>query len=275
MSQLPKPRFFFKGFPEDVRFRAHSVPESLEIARGTLYEAWFRALKLSPYLEQGWTTGQWLSAEAQETGKLFGDLRGEQFDAWWMAKGFTLFAETRAFRHVSVLGGAGEKAHGPQASSASLALEVPLDVSPATLKRQFDALLRQHHPQYQNFDRWGASSARVRMENRKLTSVSINLFLKVYEAWRQRGGPDQQVRLYDIGEALRLNPRFSVTADDTPYEASDKHRKMSLTVSEYLEKAKNLVAHASEGYFPRTDDHPWIERLSRTRRGEESLAGLA
>jgi hypothetical protein len=65
MSQLPKPRFFFKGFPEDVRFRAHSLPESLEIARGTLYEAWFRALKLSPYLKQGWTTGQWLSAEAQ------------------------------------------------------------------------------------------------------------------------------------------------------------------------------------------------------------------
>jgi hypothetical protein len=267
MSQVPKPKFFFKGFPEDVRFRGHSVPESLEIARGTLYEAWFRALKMSPYLEQGWSSGQWLSPQAQQTAELFGDLRGEEFDSWWLARGFTLFAETRAFRRVSLIS---SPTHAASAQAgAVLTIEVPLDVSPATLKSQFDELLKQHHPHYRDFDRWGASSARVRMENRKLTSVSINMFLQVYEAWRQRGGPQQPVRLYEIGEALRLNSKFSVTAADTPYEASDKHRKMSLTVSEYLEKAKNLVAHASEGRFPCTEDHEWIERKSRSRRDLE------
>ena len=53
-KQLPKtskstksnksPAFFFKGFPEDVRFRHHTIPDSLEHAKGTLYEAWFNAI---------------------------------------------------------------------------------------------------------------------------------------------------------------------------------------------------------------------------------------
>jgi hypothetical protein len=38
---------------------------------------------------------------------------------------------------------------------------------------------------------------------------------------------------------------------------------MSLIVSEYLGKAKNLIAHASEGRFPCTDDHDWVERSKR------------
>jgi len=37
-GDLPKLGFFFKGFPEDVRFRRHTVPEALEIAKGTMYE---------------------------------------------------------------------------------------------------------------------------------------------------------------------------------------------------------------------------------------------
>ena len=62
---LPKSRknkgqvaLFFKGFPEDVRFKSHTIPESLDRAKGTLYETWFNALQLSPYYqaicETGW-----------------------------------------------------------------------------------------------------------------------------------------------------------------------------------------------------------------------------
>jgi hypothetical protein len=262
-----KPRFFFKGFPEDVRFRAHTVPEALEIAKGTLYEAWFTALQLSPYLAQAIDSGQWPSLAAQETHELFGDLRTTTFDAWWVACGHALFAEQRAFRRVCV----NEPTQGQQpsasGSAASISLEIPLDVSPVTLKRQFDQLLREHHPHYRDFDRWRASTAPVRLENRKLTSVSINLYLEVYRCWLAKGGfSGQEVRLYEIGEELRLDPKNTVLRSDPPRFASAKHLKMSLLVSDYLEKAKNLVAHATEGRFPCTDDHPWVPRRTRAAR---------
>lgn len=262
MTDLPKPRFFYKGFPEDVRFRAHTVPQSLEIAKGTLYQAWFDALQLSPYYAKAIDTGIWPSEEVQQTYKTFGDLRQTDFDRWWVGKGHSLFAEQHAFRRVLVTDASDESGHiGP-----TLKLEIPLNVSPATLKRQFDELLKEHHPHYKDFDRWKASSAPMRMENRKLTSVSINLYLQVYRRWVDKGGLIKDVHLFEIGEELGLDPKNVVLRTDYPKEASAKHLKMSLMVTEYLEKAKNLVAHATEGRFPCVDDHPWIERKSRAPR---------
>lgn len=261
INHPPKPELFFKGFPEDVRFRSHSVPRSLEIARGTLYHAWFEALQLSPFYSKGIDEGSWPSDWARETFEMFGDVRHVDFDTWWTQRGYKLFAEQHAFRRVMVSNTTNENGrNGPV-----LSLEIPLDVSPMTLKRQFDALLQEHHPHYKDFDRWKASSALVKLENKKLTSVSINLYLKVYRYWiesQARGG----VQLYEIGEALNLDARHKVQRTDYPREASAKHLKMSLLVTEYLEKSKNLVAHATEGRFPCTDHHDWIERRTRAPR---------
>jgi hypothetical protein len=266
MAHVPKPRFFYKGFPEDVRFRNHSVPESLEIAKGTLYEAWYRALRASPYVAEALKSGVWPSQAANETHKIFGDLRGTNFADWWISGGYHLFAEQRAFRQVSVLPKQYASEANNERGGVAIRLEVPLDVSPATLKRQFDQLLREHHPHYRDFDRWRVSTAQVRLENRKLTSVSINLYLDVYEHWIAGAALEgQQVRLYEIGEALRLDPKSMVLKSDPPSFATDKHLKMSLLVSDYLEKAKNLVAHATEGRFPCVDAHEWVKRKSRTR----------
>jgi hypothetical protein len=271
MSRLPKPTFFFKGFPDDVRFRAHSVPESLEIATGTLYQAWFDALQLSPYYAHAIDTGDWPSSQTKQTFETFGDLRQTTFDQWWVGRGHALFAEKHAFRRVEVKDSRDDRGRlGP-----SISLEIPLTVSPATLKRQFDALLREHHPHYKDFDRWQASSAQVRLENRKLTSVSINLYLQVYRCWIYKGGLEREVHLFEIGEELGLDPKHKVLRTDFPREASAKHLKMSLLVTEYLEKAKNLVAHATEGRFPCTDDHPWIKRRTRApRKSKETDHGV-
>ena len=276
MTRLPKPtkpRFFFKGFPEDVRFRAHTVPEALEIAKGTLYEAWFTALQLSPYLAQAIDSGDWPSPATQEAHETFGELRHTTFEQWWVERGHALFAEQRAFGRVRVHAPAPGEQPDALVGAARISLEIPLDVSPATLKRQFDELLREHHPHYRDFDRWRASSAPVRMESRKLTSVSINLYLDVYRCWLAKGGfSGQEVRLYEIGEELRLDPKNTVLRSDPPRFASAKHLKMSLLVSDYLEKAKNLVAHATEGRFPCTDDHRWIPRRSRAARTPNASA---
>lgn len=259
MSHLPKPTFFFKGFPEDVRFRSHTVPESLEIAQGTLYEAWFKALQLSPYYTQGTETGQWPSDLARNTFRTFGELRSTQFAQWWIEKGYRLFAEQHAFPQIVVANSTDDLGN----INAVITLAIPLTISPATLRRQFDALLRVQHPYYKDFDRWKASSAPVRLENRKLTSVSINLYLKVYEAWINKRAINKNVHLFEIGDELKLSPKDSALKTDPPRMASSKRVKMSLLVSEYLEKAKNLVAHATEGRFPCVEEHHWIERKRR------------
>ncbi len=256
ISDLPKPAFFFKGFPEDVRFRRHTVPESLEIAKGTLYETWYRCLKVSPFTADALNTGAWRSSAQELTYQRFGDLRGTTFESWWIDRGYELFREKSDFRRIEV---------DPEIESSikenKLLLEIPLTVSPATLKAQFDDLLRKHHPHYRGFDRWKQSSAHARLQSSKLTSVSLNLYVSVYEEWVK----DPDANLYDIGERMALNPRYVVKHGDLNSDIRDKHLQMSLQVSDYLGKAKNLVAHASEGRFPCTDDHDWIERATRAR----------
>lgn len=254
---LPKLGFFFKGLPEDVRFRRHTVPESLELVRGTLYEAWYRAIKLSPYMAEAIDTGNWRSDAQRENFRQFGDLRGTTFDDWWVNVGYEIFREPDGFKRISI-----QEANQP-AADMTLILEVPLTVSPATLKAQFDALLRDKHPHYARFDRWKYSEADRRMRTSKLTSVSLNLYLDVYECWLELHKENLDVHLYEVGERMRLNPRYVVSNNDLPSDVRDKHLQMSLVVTEYLGKAKNLIAYASEGVFPLTDDHEWIERTTR------------
>lgn len=253
-SDLPKLAFFFKGFPEDVRFRRHTVPEALEIARGTLYETWYRCLQLSPYMAESLSTGIWRSDEQEHTYQQFGDLRDTTFESWWLDRGYELFREKGDFKKISV-----QQDAAAIDSGQTMVLEIPLTVSPATLKEQFDDLLRQHHPQFKRFDRWEHSSATSRLRSSKLTSVSLNLYVSVYQHWIK----DTSAALYEIGEQMSLNPRYVVKRSDMPEDVKDKHLQMALIVSEYLGKAKNLVAHASEGRFPCTDDHEWIERATR------------
>ena len=257
-GDLPKLAFFFKGFPEDVRFRRHTVPEALEIAKGTMYEAWYRAVKLSPYMAQAIDTNNWRSQLQQDTYLRFGDLRGTTFESWWLERGYELFMEKGDFKKIGVREGSDK-----EVKDKTLILEIPLTVSPATLKQQFDELLREHHEHYKRFDRWQHSSATGRLQSSKLTSLSINLYLDVYEQWQTMIAIDVDVHLFAVGEAMALNPRLTVKHGDLGSDVREKHLKMSLMVSEYLEKAKNLIAHASEGVFPCTDDHDWIDRSKR------------
>jgi len=254
---LPKLRFYVKGFPEDARYERQTAPESLEIARGTLYETWYNCLKISPYTEEALHSGLWRSKKQKITYEKFGDLVDTNFDSWWLEHGFELFKEKEDFKKIEVLDGTRKKS-----SSINLILEIPMTISPSTLKVQFDKLLQEHHPQYRNFDRWQFSTATERLRSSRLTSASLNLYLRVFEQCSK----NKRKHLYTIGEEMSLNPRFNVKRSDAPTDIPEKHEQMSLIVSDYLKKAKNLIAHASEGKFPCTDDHEWIERSTRVRR---------
>ena len=260
-KQVPKsPAFFFKGFPEDVRFRHHTIPDSLEHAKGTLYEAWFNAIRLSPYLAESIDSGVWRNDKSREVHEQFGDVRGVSFDEWWVNRGYSLFAEGKPFSKITMEPGQGD------AEGKSLTMTIPLNVSPKTLRDQFDDLLEQHHPYYKDFDRWKASTSKLPIRKSKLTSLSINIWLEVYETWVDMGGLTGSVHLYEVGEKLNLAPKHVVKRGDMPTDITDKHQAMSLVVAEYLGKAKNLIAYASaEGWFPCVENHEWVERGTRAQ----------
>lgn len=251
-------QLFFKGFPEDVRFKSHTIPESVERAKGTLYETWFNALQLSPYYQLICETNEFPSDLAEKTYRLFGDLRNTSFEKWWVSVGYGIFAEKKPFNKVSVSNEQDEAGE----TVPILRLEIPLNVSPKTLRNQFDDLLELHHPHYKDFDRWKASTAEVRFENKKLTSASLNLYLDVYRAYLEIKD-DDELGLYDLGVKLKINPKLVIVHRDQPKEVADKRIRMANAVSEYIEKAKNLVAYATEGIFPCVENHNWIERKSR------------
>jgi hypothetical protein len=258
-EHLPKLEFYFKGFPEDVRFRKHSVPESLEIARGSLYETWYRCVRQSPYLATAIDTNEWPSYKLRETYERFGDLRGTNFDEWWIAVGYGLFCEDRDFRRIKVC------EVSEDLEPETIRFIIPLTTSPATLKKQFDELLKMHHPHYNKFDRWNLSTAKAKMRTSKLKSELLNKYITAYEIREELRKTDPSAKLYDVGRVMGANSKLVPKESDKPEVKKDKNFLMSQQVTEYIERARNLIANASEGIFPSTENHAWVERTTRSR----------
>jgi hypothetical protein len=88
--------------------------------------------------------------------------------------------------------------------------------------------------------------------------------MTVFENWILNKAP-----LYGIGESLKLSKKYTVKRTDTPTDITEKHLQMSLIVTEYLTKAKRLVAHASEGRFPCVDQHEWVKKRVRSSKSKQ------
>lgn len=251
----------FKALPRAQRLKGVSLPESLVLVKGSLYEAWFNALALSPFYQEAVRTNTFINSDVKRTYDLFGNLNGISFDRWWMGGGYKIFEEAEPFNKVAL-----RKERNPFGENVPvLSVDIPLDVSPQLLREQLEALLKQHHPNYKKYDRWKTSTAKAKLRATRLTFESINLCLQVYKKWLDMQKKNK-VLLYKIGEELRLNPRLNVLPTDYKPMAAAKKLKMASTVSEYLEKAKNLVAHATECNFPVITDHPWYEKKRRPPR---------
>ena len=258
-------RFFFKGLPADGRFEAHTVAESADLAAGTLYEAWFRALQLSPYIAEGVDHGLWRSDRVREIHREFGDLRGQNFREWWIQQGHQLFAEERGYVPLRVA----EEwpidvVEAELVREDILRLEVPLTLSPVMLREQFDAILREHHKHYADYDRWKTSTARKKLQTRRFKDRDVMRCLDVYQRWSARSGTGRE-RLYKIGQAAGIAPAYHPVTRDRPNIRKDdsgailvKQEKLSKETWRHLAKAKLIIANASEGNFPCADPHRWV-----------------
>lgn len=252
-----------KVFPRPFRLKGTTLPESVKLAKGSLYEVFFDALQLSPFYKEAVQSKDFINEDVKRTFDLVGDLRNINFETWWANYGYTIFAETKPLNQVK------KRSHKNLFGRAIplLSVDIPLDVSPQLLREQIEELLKKHHPNYKNFDRWKTSTAQIKFKSTRMTYQSISLCLKVYRKYQdKKQSQPENARLYMIGEELGLNPKLNVMSRDLKAIAATKKIKMAATVTEYLDKAKNLIAHATEGNFPVVTDHPWYQKKKRGMR---------
>jgi len=174
----------------------------------------------------------------------FGRL-GDEFNYWWLRTGRNIFAEQMALPKVRLL------AHGVIVNldqiNPKLVLELPLTIRRATLLRQINRLLDDHHQ--------GAKLRVMRhaTAKRKLypqSRMRLDTLRVLYDVWTMRkANPDMS--WHATGEQLRLSPVFIPTPADDAWEVKYKQRCMTIVVQRYHRKATALIDFAARGDFPR------------------------
>jgi hypothetical protein len=260
--------FYFKALRPVDRFLPHTAPESAILAKGTWYEAWFEALKLSPWYLQISESGKFLSDDSQRTWELFGDLRNISFEDWWSQTGFNIFSERIPYKQIRVaVEGGSEEGNLPP----MLKIEVPLNLSPKDLGAQFMNILLQYQKfdddakrtDLVHYDRWKTSTALAHpFKESKLDPKTIMYYLSLYSKYT-KAVSDRNVTLAEFAIEENLAPKFNLKKNERDADRDEKLVKLAGTADNLLSKAKNIMAHATEMVFPLATEHPWNKKFSR------------
>lgn len=216
-----------------------AVPLKAGLAQSYL-GAWFETLKQSAHYTQISRTGLFGTEAAAETYRLFGPVEHLTFDQWWVIRGRQAFgagefavtrdclvqyqAEQDNFRltfHYSA------RAYG-NSSRLLDALE---------LARCACGKLLSLRPVVWPFFRCRVSPAAV------LRSLDV---LRACDAASRQG----RVRLYEIGERLKLNRAAAALPGDGGVLLADKHTAMSKLVCAERRRGALLSGNAALGLFP-------------------------
>lgn len=251
-------KFFYKGLPPEDRTFGHQPDQAARRARGTLYEAWFDTLQTSPWYQEMERTGEFKSDEAKKNWLDFGNLQKTNFEQWWNEKGFQIFAEKVPYTEIQNMSIKVE--HGDDDNlPPMLKLEIPLNLDPKQLKLQFEKILREHENYVDRFDRWRFSTALVHQSGEtKITYASITRWLKVYSDWTRSKELRPKLAMWEFALEHKLCPELSREYGDGVIVPPPERRTLTNSVSDPLKLARRLMANATEGVFPSTDDHPWV-----------------
>lgn len=261
--------FYYKGLSLEERIFAQTPQASAAKAKGTLYEAWFDVLQTSLWYNKSCETNEFLSSKAQETWEHFGDLCGTTFSKWWLERGYMIFAELVPYQPMQIADLKIEvKKSKDLKKPPLLKIEVPLNLSPAALKEQFNEILKAHKLYDDEFDRWDFSTAQVHQEREtKLTYATIKKWIDVYKAYEKQ--KDQKdFKLYNFAKEQELHPtlfRGLLKRGEVP-DQGDLRIQASNVASDILKKAMFLMANATEMSFPNTAPHEWALTSSRAKK---------
>ncbi len=208
----------------------------------------------------------------------FGDVFTTSFEAWWDKNGQALFAERLAPPAVRELDRINMRLS--PGMSSHLLLEIPLNLTEATIIRQVKKLLREH-PSREVQRRSSAKRALA-----KFTGIRKDLLQLAHMTWQmhwQSRDPSQTYKigqvqgsksLYQIGKDLRLVRTCMPQPTDNVERAAKRVNGMKVAVSRMLARANNLAANAATGVFPSVQpvSAPIIWRQVQQRKLDEAVA---
>ena len=186
--------------------------------------------------------------------KDFGDVRGDDFRTWWGApnnKGAYLFLEQAL--ELSV-----QKIDTPQQWDSRwgdnvLVVAVNLELGRRKAQKQFADLLLA-----ESFSKRGRKSMSTTIStaryalHRNFTSNNLKVMLSVYDAVTANDvlQKEERLKLWQIGESLKLAPVAMPSKYDNAYDTRDKHKTMTMTVSRHYSNARAIVANTAKSEFP-------------------------
>jgi hypothetical protein len=242
----------FKGMR---RFKYVRTDVLLDDAKQSPYFWWWAYLRLS---KDYWWVCQ-LKGKADDPRlrsmyRDFGDVFAMPFEDWWRKQGNDLFAERIAPPEVRELDRINMRLS--PGMSSHLLLEIPLNLTEATIIKQVKKLLR-NHPSREVERR---SSAKRPLA--KFTGIRKDLLQIAHVTWQMHwqsrdlsqsykiGQVQGSKSLYQIGKELRLVRTCMPVVTDNAERAAKRVNGMKVAVSRMLARANYLAQNAAVGTFP-------------------------
>ena len=207
--------------------------------------AWFETLQQSAHYTQMARTGLFPSQAAYDTYVLFGAIEGLSFDHWWLIQGRKSF-------------GRGEFALNPsclvQYQAEQDAFRVSFSFSTHAYSASFRlmdalALARTACTKVLSLRpvTWPFFKSRV-------SPAAVLRSMDVVQACNSVGRCGQ-LKLYEIGERLRLSRAVTAEPGDRGLVLTDKHAAMGKLVSAERKRGLVLAHNAARGIFPSYSSH--------------------
>ena len=187
--------------------------------------------------------------------KDFGDVREDNFHAWWTKDGRSvkLFSEKPLVTHLTELESVADWNEYWTAEDVMVVV-VPLRVAKRRLKGQFAKLLENRHSGKQGRPAVASQLCTAKYTlARNYTIPNLQTMLSVYDLWleNQSRAKEDKLALWQIGYELKLNAKAAKTATSTLKGGHVESRNiLAATVSRYVSQAKCIIANTALGKFP-------------------------
>jgi len=120
------------------------------------------------------------------------------------------------------------------------------------------------------FNRWEHSTALLHQEREtKLTYASINNWLKIYNSWIDANLANPTLTQYEFSSDKNLDPNLARNYGRKVVHDQKVRAMFANALSQYLKPARRLMANATEGIFPSTEDHEWATVSRRNKPGSD------
>ena len=186
----------------------------------------------------------------------FGDVvSDDNFKAWWMERGYRLFAERPKPVKLAELTRPNEW-DSSWTRDTVMVVAVPLDLPKRYLQGFFAKLLKERHLGKRGrkaLSDSDASTARYPL-HRNVSIHTLRIQLAVYDAVSAKKRGEHKRTLAQIGAELKLVSSALPSSKDDRVTAEHKRNVMAATVSRHYKDACRIVAHTARGQFPNSSD---------------------